>query len=874
VAKQQFYQMTPEEICVNLKSDLSRGLTAQEAAGRIGRYGYNLLEGKAKKTLWQIFIEQFKSFMILVLLVAAVVSGLLGEIGDTVIIMVIVVLNAVLGMIQENKAERSLAALQKMSAPQAKVMRNGEVAVIPAREVVVGDMVILETGDLVPADLRLCESVNLKIQEAALTGESVPVEKKTAALSKEVPLGDQTNMAFSGSLVAYGRGRGIVVATAMKTQVGRIAQMMQKEVDTETPLKKRLETLGKVMGIAVLAICAIIFLVGMLYQRDPFSMFFIAVSLAVAAIPEGLPAIATIVLAIGVQRMVENNAIIRTLPAVETLGSATVICSDKTGTLTQNRMTVEQVAAGGNLMSLNETLSRWDRGCQLLAEGAVLCNDSQVKKDGGMTGDPTETALLDMGLSAGIDKEKLTAVLPRVAEVPFDSQRKLMTTVHKKDKGFRIYTKGAVDELVKVCGAILWHGQVRPFSKEDLRWIEQANETMAANALRVLAVAYRDSEIQPKEPEKDLIFIGMVGMIDPPRTEAKEAVAVCKSAGIKPVMITGDHRLTALAIARELGILHQEKEAITGSELNDLSDKELAANIEQYAVYARVAPEHKVRIVDAWQKKGHVVAMTGDGVNDAPALKRADIGAAMGITGTEVAKEAADMVLTDDNFATVVAAVREGRRIYDNILKAIQFLLSCNVGEILTLFIATMFNWANPLLPIHILWVNLVTDSLPALALGVDPAAPNIMARQAKRSGKGIFTQGMVWRIIYQGLMVGALTLAAFIMGQKVNLPTGQTMAFAVLALSQLFHVFNVRSSHRSVFRGGFTGNKAIWGAFLVSALLTLGVMFLPFMSQIFRLVTLSFEQFLIVVGLSVAPILIVEIFKLFKLNTFSEENI
>ncbi len=873
MAKREFYQMAPEEICRELKSDLNRGLTAQEAAGRLGRYGYNILQGKAKKTLWQMFTEQFKSFMILVLLVAAVVSGLLGELGDTVIIMVIVVLNAVLGMIQENKAERSLAALQKMSAPRAKVLRDGGVITIPSREVVLGDAVILETGDLIPADLRLTESVNLKIQEAALTGESVPVEKNTALLTKEAPLGDQTNMAFSGSLVAYGRGRGIVVATAMKTQVGRIAEMMQKEDDTETPLKKRLGMLGKVMGLAVLAICAVIFLVGMFYERDPFSMFFIAVSLAVAAIPEGLPAIATIVLAIGVQRMVEKNAIIRTLPAVETLGSATVICSDKTGTLTQNRMTVEQIAAGGSLLPFKTSLSQWNDSYGLLTEGVVLCNDSQIKKDGGLVGDPTETALLDMGLLAGLDKEKLVAALPRVAEVPFDSQRKLMTTVHKRGKGFRVFTKGAVDELIKVCGGILWQGHVRPFHQADLRWIEEVNEKMAANALRVLAVAYRDSEFQPKEPEKDLIFLGMVGMIDPPRPEAKEAVAVCRSAGIKPVMITGDHKLTALAIAKELGILYQDNEAITGSEMNGLSDEELAENIEHYAVYARVAPEHKVRIVDAWQKKGHVVAMTGDGVNDAPALKRADIGAAMGITGTEVAKEAADMVLTDDNFATVVAAVKEGRRIYDNILKAIQFLLSCNVGEILTLFIATMLNWANPLLPIHILWVNLVTDSLPALALGVDPAAPNIMARQATRSGKGIFTHGMVWRIIYQGIMVGALTLSAFVIGQKVDLPTGQTMAFAVLALCQLFHVFNVRSSRQSVFRGGFTGNKAVWGAFLLSALLTLSVMFLPFLSQIFRLVTLSLEHLLIVIGLSVAPILIVEIFKLFGLNTFSEEN-
>jgi P-type Ca2+ transporter type 2C len=874
MAKKFFYQETPLEIATTFRCDMSQGLSSQEAMLRLRRDGYNVLEQKKKKTLWQMFVEQFKSFMILILLVAAVISGLLGEMGDTVIIMAIVVLNAILGVVQESRAEKSLEALQKMSAPHAKVLRNGEVTVVPAQEVVTGDVVVLETGDLVPADLRLIESVNLKIQEAALTGESVPVEKKTGPLSREAALGDQVNMAFSGSLVAYGRGRGIVVATGMRTQVGKIARLIQHSDDTETPLKIKLETLGKTMGIAVLAICALIFLVGMIYGREPFQMFFTAVSLAVAAIPEGLPAIATIVLAIGVQRMVEKHAIIRTLPAVETLGSASVICSDKTGTLTQNRMTVSQIALSGQVAALQEKLAHWGLAEALLAEGATLCNDSQIKEDGEVVGDPTETALVTMALAAGQDKKELEAQMPRVAEVPFDSERKLMTTVHKQKRGYRIYTKGAVDELVKVCSGILFDGKVQPFRKADYAWIEQANERMAASALRVLAVAYRDSEVLPKEPEKDLVFIGMVGMIDPPRPEAKEAVAICRSAGIKPVMITGDHKITALAIAQDLGILKREREAITGAELSQMSDNQLAANIEQYSVYARVAPEHKVRIVDAWQKKGHVVAMTGDGVNDAPALKRADIGAAMGVTGTEVAKEAADMVLTDDNFATVVAAVKEGRRIYDNILKTIQFLLSCNVGEILTLFVATMLNWASPLLPIHILWVNLVTDGLPALALGVDPAAPNIMERQAKDNSQGIFTQGMVWRIIYQGIMVGALTLAAFVIGQKVDLPTGQTMAFAVLALSQLFHVFNIRSQSRSIFHSGLKGNKAIWGAFLVSTALTLGVMLVPTLSKFFRLATLSVEQILIVLALSVAPILMVEIFKALKLNTFPEENV
>ncbi len=881
MALKNYYAEIAEVVVAEFNTSVSNGLSSAVVKERIGRYGLNVLEQKAKKTLWQIFIVQFKSFMIVILLAAAVISGILGELADTIIILAVVILNAVLGTVQENKAEESLAALEKMSAPHAKVIRDGQVTKIEASALVPGDIVILETGDLVGADLRLTEAVNLKIQEAALTGESVPVEKQVNKLNaQDISLGDQVNMAFSGSIVMYGRGQGVVVATGMKSQVGKIAAMLQNVDSTDTPMKRRLESLGKVMGIAVLAICAVIFGIGLLYNNDPFQIFLIAVSLAVAAIPEGLPAIATIVLAIGVQRMVKKNAIIRTLPAVETLGSAGVICSDKTGTLTQNRMTVEYVAYSGDLDPLTNKIKNLDKQGYLLTEAAILCNDAKIVYEDGNVhtmGDPTETALLDMGLKAGQHKNNIEKDLPRVAEIPFDSERKLMTTVHKYQGKYRFYTKGALDELLQSCTAILWHGQVKKITETEIKLLLQTNELMAAKALRVLAMAYKDVDVLPNkintEFEGDLIFIGMVGMIDPPRPEAKEAVELCRSAGIMPVMITGDHMVTAAAIAGELGILEADKKAISGAELGKLTDEEFAANIDKYAVYARVAPEHKVRIVDAWQKRGMVVAMTGDGVNDAPALKKADIGAAMGITGTDVAKEASDMVLTDDNFATVVSAVAEGRRIYDNILKAIQFLLSCNVGEIFTLFIATMLNWASPLLPIHILWVNLVTDSVSALALGVDPADKNIMRRKPRPAKESIFTRGMVWRVLYQGLMVGVLTISAFQIGNQVNLATGQTMAFSVLAFSQLVHAFNIRSNWRSVFAGGFSGNKYLIGATFISAALMLVVLFIPFLSQAFRLVSLTNMQWLYVLCLSFAPIPIVEIAKLFRINTFGYER-
>jgi len=882
MANIEWYTLEKEAVEKELSTSLSKGLDDKEAAERLERYGYNEIEQKKRKTIFQMYVDQFKDFMIIILIIAAVISGLLGELTDAVVILMIVVLNAVLGVVQENKAEESLAALKRMSAPSAKVLRNGRHDIIPARMLVPGDVVILETGDLVPADIRITKALNLKVQEAALTGESVPVEKDESPLSmKNVPLGDRVNMGYSGSLVTYGRGEGIVVGTGMDTEVGKIAKMIQSVEEVETPLKKKLQALGKVLGIAALAICAVIFIVGVAYGKEIFEMFLTSVSLAVAAIPEGLPAIATIVLAIGVQRMVKRNAIVRRLPSVETLGSATVICSDKTGTLTLNKMTVERLFYNSRVYSANKDIEPLDSGehLRLLVTTGVLCNDSKLKEtDEGIIalGDPTETALVDLGLKVGINKEQLEAGQPRVDEVPFDSKRKLMTTVHALENCYRVYTKGAVEELLKISDSILLDGKVVKLEQQHRDTILKTNEDMARDALRVLGMAYKDIRDLSRGSgeqayENGLTFIGMMGMIDPPRPEAKEAVALCKRAGIKPVMITGDHSVTAVAIARDLGILTEGEEAVTGAQLEDISDRDLVDRVDHISVYARVSPEHKVRIVKAWQARGQIVAMTGDGVNDAPALKIADIGAAMGIVGTDVSKEASDMVLTDDNFATVVAAVEEGRVIFANILKAIQFLLSCNVGEILTLFVATMLNWHEPLLPIHILWVNLVTDSLPALALGVDPAEKNIMDRKPRNPEKNIFDKGMITRIIYQGIMVGTLTLAAFVFGSQRSLEAGRTMAFTVLALSQLAHAFNVRSNRQSVFKMGLLSNRYLLGAVTLSALLVFAVLEVPLLASVFKVTALSAAEWKMVGILSLAPVVVVEAVKLLGLNTAGE---
>ncbi len=907
--EEKWYAKEIDEIEKKLHTDKEQGLTLEQVEQNRKQYGTNELKERKKKSILVKFLEQFKDFMIIILIIAAIVSGVVGVmegegVTDTIIILIVVILNAIIGVIQESKAEKALEALQKLSSHAAKVVRNGSLQVLPSKELVPGDVVILETGDYVPADLRIIEAVNLKSQESSLTGESVPVEKTQEIIpNEERGIGDRTNMLFSSSLITYGRGKGIVVETGMNTEVGKIAEIINDTEETVTPLQQKLNKLGKTLGMAAIAICIVIFIIGLSYGKEPIDMFMTAVSLAVAAIPEGLAAVSTIVLAIGVQRMVKKNAIIKKLPAVETLGSSTVICSDKTGTLTQNKMTVQKLFVNSTMYAMQDKENIQDE--DLLVKINMLCNDTKIGEDNTLTGDPTETALVDMGLQLGYSKEIFNQY-PRKQELPFDSARKLMTTVHQEGEHYVVYTKGGVDELLRCCNSYLENGEKKENLQEHIPTIQKNNEEMAKEALRVLACAYKEIDHIPtteemQNIESNLCFVGLVGMIDPPREEAKLAVEKCKTAGIKTVMITGDHKVTATAIAKKLGILEKEEEAITGSELEKLSQEELEKNIRNYSVYARVSPEHKVRIVKAWQKNGEIVAMTGDGVNDAPALKRADIGCAMGIVGTDVAKEAADVILTDDNFATVVSAVEEGRRIYDNILKAIQFLISSNVGEIVIIFVAMLLtpwlsslfgidvNLIEPLLPIHILWINLVTDSLPALALAVDPAEKDIMNRKPEKH-KGIFTRGMTWRIIYQGIMIGGITLAAFILGlatpdatieemrlanpelaslstEVLKVEVAQTMAFTVLALSELVHVFNIRNNTKSIFKTGITSNKKLLLAVGISALLMIIILVVPALRHIFSVPVLPVGNMIEMLLLIFSPIVIVEIMKLLHLN-------
>ena len=893
----------------DLQTNVETGLNDEQVKQRQEKYGLNALKAKKKKSLIQKFLEQFKDFSIIILIIAAIVSGIVGiaegeGITDTIIILIVVIVNAIIGVSQEAKAEKSLEALQKLTDHASKVIRNGAVTVIPAKELVPGDIVVLDTGDYIPADLRIIEAVNLKSQESSLTGESVPVEKNAGVINEEeIGIGDRVNMLFSSSLVTYGRGKGIVVETGMTTEVGKIAGMLEATEEQITPLQEKLNKLGKTLGIAALAICVFIFIIGLIQGKEPIHMFMTAVSLAVAAIPEGLVAVSTIVLAIGVQKMVKKNAIVKRLPAVETLGSATVICSDKTGTLTQNKMTVEKIFINNETKDLSEYKENdIDEDVKKLVYANMLCNDTKIGNDGELTGDPTETALVDMAFKLDFDPSVYDR-MPRIEEVPFDSDRKLMTTVNEVNGKYIVYTKGGVDELLRKCNSYLENGEIKQDLDNYAKVIRQHNENMAKEALRVLACGYKEIDHKPTKEdmeniESNLTFIGMVGMIDPPREEVKKAVEKCKTAGIKTVMITGDHKITATAIAKKLGILENEEEAITGLDLEKMSDEELEQNVRKYSVYARVSPEHKVRIVKAWQKNGEIVAMTGDGVNDSPALKTANIGCAMGVVGTDVAKEAADVILTDDNFATIVSAVEEGRRIYDNILKVIQFLLSSNVGEIVVLFLATLFTplfakWfgitdisrLEILLPIHILWINLVTDSLPALALAFDPANSDIMKRKPAKPGKGVFTKGMTWRVVYQGVMIGLLTLVAFMIGlgtttEPINgltldeskIEVGQTMAFVTLALSELAHVFNIRDNKKSLFKTKvFNNSKLIW-AVLASAALMLVILAVPALRTIFSIPVLPTANIIELICLIFAPIVIVEIFKLLKINTAKDE--
>ena len=887
-----FFNQDINNILDHFKTSETEGLTKEEARQRLKEYGFNQLSSKRKKSFFQMFIAQFKSFMIIILLIAAVISGVVGIMEDeglldTFVILGILILNAFVGAFQERKAETSLEALKKLAAPETKVIRDGVVIEIPTKELVPGDIVVMETGSVIPADIRISEAVNLKIQESSLTGESVAVEKQNAVLTgDDIPLGDRTNMAFSSGIVTYGRGRGIVVSTGMKTEVGKIADLLQQTVDTETPMSRRLEQLGKTLGIAALTICAVIFIVGVLYGNSIMQMFMTAVSLAVAAIPEGLPAVSTVVLAIGVQRMVKRNAIIRTLPSVETLGSATVICSDKTGTLTQNKMTVVEAYVNHKRDVINREApsAELNEEEENLLSISVLCADARSRIDDNgkyeFTGDPTETALIEFGLLYGINKVDIEKKYPRVAEIPFDSERKRMTTVNRMgDKNSRVNVKGGLDEVLSVCSKINIEGEIRSITDEDVEKIRNTNDSMAGSALRILAMAYKDLPEEPRHPEigqleNDLIFIGLLGMIDPARPEVIDAVAKCGTAGIRPVMITGDHKITALAIASETGIYRDGDLAVTGNDLDLLSEEELRENVIKYSVYARVAPEHKVRIVKAWQENDEIVAMTGDGVNDAPALKQADIGAAMGIVGTDVAKGAADMVLTDDNFATIVSAVEEGRRIYDNIVKAIQFLLSTNIGEIFLLLVTSVMNLGIPLLPIHILWVNLVTDSMPALALSVDPAEKNIMKRKPRNPKRGFMTKGMVWRIMYQGIMIGSISLLAYIIGLRDGGEIlGQTMAFATLMFAQLVHVRNLHSNSRSSLAINPLRNKPLIGAILASVGLALIVLLIPPVRNAFSLTAMDGKHWIMVVLMSLIPILVVDLFKIFRINTTRDEK-
>lgn len=906
--EEKWFNKKVDDVEKELNTSIQNGLSTDEVKKRQEKYGDNALKAKKKKSLFQKFLAQFKDFSIIILIIAAIVSGIVGisngeGITDTIIILIVVIANAIIGVTQEAKAEKSLEALQKLTDHASKVVRDGQITVIPAKELVPGDVVLLDTGDFIPADLRVVDAVNLKSQESSLTGESVPVEKNTDVIEDaEVGVGDRVNMLFSSSLVTYGRGKGIVVATGMETEVGKIAGMLDNTEEQITPLQEKLNKLGKTLGIAALVICAFIFAIGLIQGKEPIQMFMTAVSLAVAAIPEGLVAVSTIVLAIGVQKMVKKNAIVKRLPAVETLGSATVICSDKTGTLTQNKMTVEKIFINSNTNDVENYKGNINSDLTQLIYANMLCNDTKISNDGNLTGDPTETALVDMAFKLDFDPSVYDR-MPRLEEIPFDSDRKLMTTVNEVNGKYIVYTKGGVDELLNICTGYVLNGEIKTDLENYSKIIRKNNEEMAKEALRVLACAYKEIDHKPTKEdmeniENNLIFVGMVGMIDPPREEAKKAVEKCKTAGIKTVMITGDHKITATAIAKKLGILENEDEAITGADLEKMTDEELEKNVRHYSVYARVSPEHKVRIVKAWQKNGEIVAMTGDGVNDSPALKTANIGCAMGIVGTDVAKEAADVILTDDNFATIVSAVEEGRRIYDNILKVIQFLLSSNVGEVVVLFLATLCtplfaSWfgitdithLEILLPIHILWINLVTDSLPALALAFDPANQDIMKRKPAKPGKGVFTKGMTWRVVYQGVMIGLLTLGAFMLGlatttEPINglsldeskIEVGQTMAFVTLAMSELVHVFNVRNSKKSIFKTKvFNNSKLIW-AILASAALMISILLIPALRNIFSIPILPSQNVIELIVLIFAPLVIVEIFKLFKINATKDE--
>jgi Ca2+-transporting ATPase len=898
-----------DELVAALRSHLTQGLDEGVASARLAEHGPNELQERPRPTFWHLLLGQFNNFLVIILLVSAVISLFLGEYVDASAIMAIVVLNAVLGVVQESKAEEALAALKKMAAPEARVVRSGHICTMPSRDLVPGDVVLLEAGHYVPADLRLVEAVNLRIDEASLTGESVPVHKDAAMiLDREIPIGDRRNSAFMGTMVTYGRGTGIIVATGMHTQFGLIAEMIQSYEAEPTPLQRKLDQLGRWLGIGCLVVCGIVGLVGIVRGLPPLEMFMTAVSLAIAAVPEGLPAVVTICLALGMQEMVHRHALIRRLPAVETLGSATVICSDKTGTLTQNEMVVVEGWAGGRTFTVTgegyqpQGEFRWngqpfdpgsDPVVRLLCLGAALCNDAVLEPSGQvangqptwrMVGDPTEGALVVAAAKAGLWKDSLQGTCTRVTEVPFESERKRMTTVHQLDRDAAAswwtlgsppptclaFVKGAPDLLVERCTQELTTDGIRPMDQHRIRDVLAANERMSRQALRVLGVACRPLQALPTEPdaevlERDLTFLGLMGMIDPARPEVKPAVHVARQAGLRSVMVTGDYPETAMAIAQELDLLSPGARALTGAELDQLADGQFAGLVEEVQVYARVSPQHKVRIVEAWKSHGHVVAMTGDGVNDAPALKRADIGVAMGITGTDVSKETADMVLTDDNYASIVSAIEEGRIIYSNIRKFVFYLLSCNVGEILVIFLAMLVRLPVPLRPIQLLWLNLVTDGAPAIALGLEKGDPDIMRRPPRPTGEPVVNRDMRWGIAVQSVAITAAVLAAFVYGLRTypgDLAMAQTLAFVTLTASELFRAFTSRSEYYSVFAIGLFTNRWMLLAFGSSFLLLLGVLYLPFLQPFFSTTALGLNEWLVILPLILIPSIAAELTK------------
>lgn len=859
----QYYQMGSDETRMDINGSLE-SLSSEKARENQKKYGPNELQEEKKKSVGMIFLEQYKDFLVIILIISAIISGFLGDAESAIVILIVITINAILGTVQTVKAEKSLNSLKKLSGPEAKVERDGIVTQIPSREVTVGDIVILEAGDQVPADGRIIEQASLKIDESALTGESIPVEKSTDTIEGEVPLGDRVNMVFSGSFVTYGRGKYVVTGIGMETEVGKIASLLKTTSEKKTPLQVNLDQFGQKLSILILILCAILMGINVWRGESFGDAFMFAVALAVAAIPEALSSIVTIVLSFGTQKMAREHAIIRKLQAVEGLGSVSVICSDKTGTLTQNKMTVEDYYVAGRRMAKSE-VSREDADTKKLMFASILCNDAK-NVNGEEIGDPTETALVTFAANCGMDVEKTREIYARISEVPFDSDRKLMSTVHETEEGTIMLVKGAVDVLSQRMEQIRKNGEEKPMTDKDREDIAEMNQEFSRQGLRVLGFAYKKLEGKKgitAEDEDHLTFLGLISMMDPPREESKDAVAECIRAGIKPVMITGDHKVTAAAIAKRIGILKEESEACEGADIENMSDEELKNFVEHISVYARVSPEHKIRIVKAWQEKGNIVSMTGDGVNDAPALKQADVGVAMGITGTEVAKDAASMVLTDDNFATIVKAVENGRNVYRNIKSSIQFLLSGNFGAILAVLYASIAGLPVPFAPVHLLFINLLTDSLPAIALGLEPHRKDVMDEKPRKKDESILTKDFLLKIVTEGLSIGVMTMIAFMIGYtSEGALLGSTMAFGTLCLSRLFHGYNCKADKPVLFKRGFFNNIYLQGAFLIGFVLITAVLTIPALEGIFSVTSLSITQLLTVYGLAILNIPVIQCIK------------